>query len=114
MNNPNIEAVLQLVNGTSNKCVPAPSRRLIQADLLIDMRQYKNSGRWKEFWFKYEEGSETNYEGVVEEDKFNKEGLSTNVGPKSKSAMKGSDQLESFLTQVERELISIGWDTEMS
>ena len=27
--------------------------------------------------------------------------------------MKGSDQLESFLTQVERELLSIGWDTEM-
>ena len=28
--------------------------------------------------------------------------------------MKGSEQLESFLTQVERELLSIGWDTEMT
>ena len=27
--------------------------------------------------------------------------------------MKGSEQLESFLTQVERELIYLGWDTEM-
>ena len=27
--------------------------------------------------------------------------------------MKGSEKLESFLTQVERELISIGQDTEM-
>ena len=25
----------------------------------------------------------------------------------------GSEQLESFITQVERELLSIGWDTEM-
>ena len=27
--------------------------------------------------------------------------------------MKISEQLENFLTQVERELLSIGWDTEM-
>ena len=27
--------------------------------------------------------------------------------------MKVSEQLESFLTQVERELLSIGWETEM-
>ena len=27
--------------------------------------------------------------------------------------MKGSEQLESFLTKVERELLSIGWDTEI-
>ena len=49
----------------------------------------------------------------MEEDKFDEEGLSTNLRPKSKSAMKGSNQLESFLTQVEIELLSIGWDTEM-
>ena len=27
--------------------------------------------------------------------------------------MKGSEQLKRFLTQVERELLSIGWDTEI-
>ena len=27
--------------------------------------------------------------------------------------MKGSEQLESFLTQVEIELLSIGWDSEI-
>lgn len=114
MNIPNTEAVLHLVNGTSNKYVPAPSRRLIQADLLIGIRQFKNSVRWKEFWLKYEEGSETDSEGVMEEEEiYDEEGLNTKLRPKSKSAMKGSDQLESFLTQVERELLSIGWDTEM-
>ena len=114
MNIPNTEAVLHLVNGTLNKYIPAPSHRLIQADLIIGIRQFKNSGRWKEFWLKYEEGSETDCEGVMEEEgKFDEEGLNTKLRPKSKSAMKGSDQLESFLTQVERELLSIGWDTEM-
>ena len=48
-----------------------------------------------------------------EEEKYYEEGLNTKLRSKSKSAMKGSEQLESFLTQVERELLSIGWDTEM-
>ena len=113
MNNPNIEAVLHLVNGTSNKHVPGLSCRLIQADLLIGIHQFKNSVRWKEFWLKYEEVSETDSEGVMEEDKFDEEGLNTNLRPKSESAMQGSYQLESFLTQVERELLPIGWDTEI-
>ena len=45
----------------------------------------------------------------MEEEIFDEEGLSTNSRPKSKIAMKGSDQLESFLTQLEIELPSIGW-----
>ena len=69
MNIPSTEAVLHLVNGTSNKYVPAPSCRLIQADLLIGIRQFKNSVRWKEIWLKYEEGSVTDSEGVMEEKK---------------------------------------------
>ena len=109
MNIPNTEAVLHLVNGTSNKYVPAPSHRLFQTDLLIGIRQFKHSVRWKEFWLKYEEGSETDSEGVMEEEEiYDEEGLNTKLIPKSKSAMKGSEQLENFLTQVERELLSIG------
>ena len=50
----------------------------------------------------------------MEEEKIDEEGLSTNLIPRSKSATKGSDQSESFLTQVERELLSIGWDTEIT
>ena len=49
----------------------------------------------------------------MEEDKFDEEDHNTTLRPKSKCVMKGSYQLKSFLTQVERELISIGWDTEM-
>ena len=102
------------MNGNLNKYVPALSHRLIQVDLLVGIRQFKNSVGWKEFWLKYEEGSETDSEGVMEEEeKFDEEGLNTKLIPKSKSAMKGSEQLESFLTQVEIELPSIGWDTEM-
>ena len=102
------------MNGTSNKYVPALSCSLIQADLLIGIRHFKNSVRWKEFWFKYEEGSEADSEGMMEEEeKFDEKGLNTKLRPKSKSSMKGSEKLESFLTQVERELLFIGWDTEM-
>ena len=50
---------------------------------------------------------------MEEEEIFDEEGLNTKLRPKSKSAMKGSEQLESFLTQVERELLSIGWDTDI-
>ena len=39
---------------------------------------------------------------MEEEEKFDEEGLNTKLRPKYKSAMKGSEQLESFLTQVER------------
>ena len=110
MNIPNTEAVLHLVNGTSNKYVPALSRRKIQAELLIGIRQFKHSVRWKEFWLKYKEGSETDSEGVMEEEeKIDEEGLNTNLRPKYKSEMKGSEQLEMFLTQAEKELLSIGW-----
>ena len=87
---PNTEAVIHLVNGNSNRYVPAPSRRLIQDELLIGIRQFKNSIRWKEFWLEYEEGSETDSEGVMEEETLDEEGLNTKLRPKSKSSMKGS------------------------
>ena len=80
------------MNVTSNKYVPAPSSRLIQADLLIGIHRFKNSVRWKEFWLKYEEGSETDSEGVMEEEeKYYEEGLNTKLRPNSKSSMKGSE-----------------------
>ena len=59
------------------------------------------------FLVKYEEGSETDSEGMTEQDKFDEEGLSTTLRPKSKSAMEVSYQLESLRNQVERELPSI-------
>ena len=67
MNNPSIEEVLHLVNGTSNNYVPAPSHSLIQAYLLIGIRKCKNYILWKELGKKKEEGSGTDSEGVMEE-----------------------------------------------
>ena len=52
------------MNGTSNMYAPTPSHRLIQGDLLIGIRQYKNSVICKEFWLKCEEGSRKDSEGV--------------------------------------------------
>ena len=43
----------------------------------------------------------------MEEDKFDEGVLITNLRPKSKSAMRSSDQLEIFLTQVKRKLLYI-------
>ena len=48
------------------------------------------------FWLKYEEGSETDYEEVMEEETFDQEGISKKKRFKYKSVMKGSYQLESF------------------
>ena len=84
MNIPNTEAVLHLVNGTLNKYVPASSHRLIQADLIIGIRQFKNSVGWKEFWLKYEVGSETDSKGVMEEEeKIDEDGLNLVLRPSS-------------------------------
>ena len=51
-NNPQIEVVLNLCNGTSTKYVPALFCRSILDDLLIGLPQSKNSIRWKEFWIR--------------------------------------------------------------
>ena len=37
----------------------------------------------------------------MEEDKIDEKGIPTNMRPKSKSAVKDSDQWENFLTQLE-------------
>ena len=112
-NNPQIEAVLNICNGTSTKYVPAPSRRSIQADLLIGLRQFKNSVRWKEFWIRNKNVDMEETSSEEEEEEFVKEGLGTQLKPKSKGAFRGSEDLENFFTQLERELLSVGWDNEM-
>ena len=86
---------MHIVNVISNKYVPAPLRRLAQYELLLGICQFKYSVLWRKFWFKYEEGSEIDYEEVMEKI-FDKEGLIRNLGPKSNSAIKGSDRLECF------------------
>ena len=48
-----------------------------------------------------------------EEEEFDKEGLGTQLRPKSKGAFRGSEELENLLSQLEREILSVGWDNEM-
>ena len=89
-NNPQIEAVLNLCNGTFTKYAPAPSRRSIQAYLLIGLRQFKKSVRWKEFWVKRNvvmEESSSEDEG----EEFGKEDMGTQLIPKSKGAFRDSE-----------------------
>ena len=72
------------------------SHRLIQTGLIIGLCQRENSLMWKEFWLKYYEISEVDSEEDKEEGIFDDEGIGNNLRPKSKSAMKVSDQLEFF------------------
>ena len=99
---------IYLVNKTSNKYTHAPHFRLIQADLLIVIRQFKNLFDGSTFGLKYDGGGEPNSVEVMEEEFSDAEGLSTNLRPKYKSGMKVLDQLEIFLTPLKRELLSIG------
>ena len=50
---------------------------------------------------------------MKKEEIFDEEGLSTKFRPKSKFEMKYSDKLKITLTQLERELLAIGWDSEI-
>ena len=113
VNNTNIEAVLHLINGDKIKYVPAMSQRLIQSDLLIGIRQFKKSVRWREFWLKHEERSENilrKWKGRI---CFDKGGIVTKSRYKSKNSMKGSDELESFWTKNRKDLLDIGWGSEI-
>ena len=42
--------VLNLCNGTLDKYVPEPTKEQITENIILALRRYKNSCRWKEFW----------------------------------------------------------------
>ena len=44
------QEVQRICSGTSDRFVPEPSRKAVQADILIVIRIFKNVVRWKEFW----------------------------------------------------------------
>ena len=95
-NTPQIEAILNICNGTLTKYIPAPSCRSIQADLLIDLRQFKTSVGWKEFWVKNRDVVMEESSSEEEYQYFDKEGLGTQVSPKSKGAHISSYELDHF------------------
>ena len=56
----------------------------MQADILIGLRLFKNSGKWKEFSFKNRYFVMKESSSEEEEEDFDKEGLGTEPRPKSK------------------------------
>jgi hypothetical protein len=113
------EQVSVLVRETSEKYVPEPSRNDILSDAIIGLRRFSNSCRWKEFWRlkKLEEAKESNsspksvdcesfFESDVIEGVKN-QGLNSNLKAKDRTnrAPKGSEELETFLSAVEKEIM---------
>ena len=78
-----------MCNITLTKYVPAPSRRSIQAYLLIGLRQFNCFVKWKEFLVKNRDVVTEESISEEEEEDFDKEGLGTQIIPKSK-VKKGS------------------------
>ena len=111
---------------TSEKFVPAPDQSQVTGDLTIAIKRFRNSVRWKEFHRQRREEAEGRL-GEEDDDCYrtprsadgdsgcnfdfkqeSSEGLRTGVRPKQRESMapRGSDELEAFLKDVERELIS--------
>ena len=42
--------VQRVCSGTSDRFVPEPSRKAVQADILMAIMRFKNVVRWMEFW----------------------------------------------------------------
>ena len=98
------QEVQRLCSGTSDRFVPEPSQKAVQADILNAIRRFKNVVRWKEFWCDQKQSSKPE-ENEIEEEKsiFVATGLNTGLKPTFvvKTAKHGSDNLEGFLTAVE-------------
>ena len=44
------QEVQHVCSGTSDRIVPEPSQKAVQADILIAIRRFKDVVRWKDFW----------------------------------------------------------------
>ena len=77
------EQVQRVCSGTSNRVVLEPSQKFVQADIFIAMRIFKNVVRWKEFWCDQKQSTETELQGVNEEEdsRFMATGLNTGLKP---------------------------------
>ena len=102
---------LRLSSETSEKYVIAPSRSSIQQDLLIGLKRFKNTCRWREFWILKTDddddstvcSTDSNGKKIIttgdllrsSKEKFS---LGTNLkGKRTKRAQKGTPKLEAFL-----------------
>ena len=102
--------VQRICSGTSDWFVPEPSQKSVQADILIAMRRFKNLVRWKESWRDQKQSTKTELQDVNEEEedlRFKATGLDTGLKPtfRIKTVKHGLDNLEGFLTAVEKTLL---------
>ena len=75
------EDVQRVCSGTSDRFLPEPSQKSIQADLLITIITFKNVVRWKEFW--WDQKQSTKNEIPEEGDTiFKATGLNSGLKPK--------------------------------
>ena len=99
-----LDEVLGLNRSTSDKYVVEPDRKQIQSDLLIGLRRFKNTLRWREFWRIYKQKKRKNMSNPEETNEKEtttdeKENFAVKLRPKHNAplAPKGTDHLEAFL-----------------
>ena len=82
--------VQRVCSGTSDRFVPEPSQKYVQADIPIAIRRFMNVLRWKEFWWNKKQSTEPEVNKVTEEESiFMATGLK--IGPKTKFLSKDSE-----------------------
>jgi hypothetical protein len=113
------EQVLSLIHGTSEKYVPELGKNDILTDAIIGLWRFINYCRWKEFWRlkKLEEAREASSspksidcEGFFKSERIveaKKEGLNSNLKAKerTKRAPRGTEDLQAFLSAVEKQIM---------
>ena len=102
--------IQRICSDNSERFVPEPSRKSVQEDILIAMRRFKHVVMWKESWHDQKQWTKTYLQEVNEEEecsRFKASGLNTGLKPTFgfKTAKPGSDNLEGFLTAVEKTLL---------
>ena len=74
----------------------------------------QNSVRWKELWVKNGNVDIEDSSYKQEEEDLDKYGLGTKLRPKSKGSYKCCGEFKNFLSQLQRELLSVSWVNQMS
>ena len=60
------EEIQRVCSGTSYRFIPEPSRKAVQADILIAIRIFKNVVKWKEFRRDQKQSTEPEVNEVIE------------------------------------------------
>jgi hypothetical protein len=108
-----------LVCETSEKYIPELGKNDALSDGIIGLQRFSNSCRWKAFWRlkKLEEARESdsspksvNYEGFFQSEvvgEAKRQGLNLNLKAKDRTnrALKGSEDLDAFLSAVEKAIM---------